>query len=62
MFLKNLKARVGFEPVISDFLSRQLYPLHQGPHEMTGYCESDNDILTNISQIIEYTERGEGVR
>ena len=30
-FFWNLKARVVFEPAMSDFLSRQLYPLHQGP-------------------------------
>ena len=29
-FYWNLDARVGFEPVISDFPSRQLKPLHQG--------------------------------
>ena len=34
LFLWNLKARVGFDPMISHFLSRQLYPLHQGPHPL----------------------------
>ena len=31
LFLGNLKARVGFEPAIADFASRQLKQLHQGP-------------------------------
>ena len=30
MLLRNLKARVGLEPTISDFRSRQIKPLHQG--------------------------------
>ena len=30
LFLWNLDARAGFEPTISDFPSRQLWPLHQG--------------------------------
>ena len=32
LFLWNLKARAKFEPAISYFPSRQLYPLHQGPN------------------------------
>ena len=35
VFLWNVKARVGFEPVISAFPSRHLYPLHQGPRPMS---------------------------
>ena len=35
VFLWNVKTRVGFESVISDFPSRHLYPLHQGPRPMS---------------------------
>ena len=31
LFLWNLHARLRFEPANSDFPSKQLYPLHQGP-------------------------------
>ena len=36
LFLRNLNVRAGGEPVITDFLSRHLYLLHQGPHPNRG--------------------------
>ena len=35
LFLWNMEARVGFESAISDFPSRQLQPLHQGPRSLS---------------------------
>ena len=32
-FFLSLNARAGFEPAISNFPKRQLYPLHQGQYD-----------------------------
>ena len=39
LFLWSLKARVGFEPAMSDFLSWQLSPLQQGPRPVCAESE-----------------------
>ena len=47
LLLWNLKARVGLEPTISDFPSRQ--PLHQGPRRSLGnsvqFCDAINTYI-----------------